>query len=166
MTENGSPPQQGVQPAQAQRPSQGQPGHASLTLVQAASSSSSGPTTQILQLREPEDNRVQWTDDTIDNENMGKMKSNKCCIYRKPRAFGESSSESSYDGNDDDSSNNSEAEAEGAQHSAAQQHDHAPGSTTVNYDRPTFTRTRRTGASDGKSTWSQKAGKTPPKETK
>lgn len=32
---------------------------------------------------------VQWSDDVIDNEHMGKKKSKKCCIYHKPRKFGE-----------------------------------------------------------------------------
>ncbi|GMK55227.1 hypothetical protein CspeluHIS016_0202830 [Cutaneotrichosporon spelunceum] len=38
--------------------------------------------------------RVVWTSDTVDNEGMGKKKSKICCIYHKPRAFDESSSES------------------------------------------------------------------------
>ncbi len=32
---------------------------------------------------------VSWSDDVIDNEHMGKKKSKKCCIYHKPRTFGE-----------------------------------------------------------------------------
>ena len=32
---------------------------------------------------------VRWTDETIDNEHMGKKKSKKCCIYHKPRQFGD-----------------------------------------------------------------------------
>lgn len=32
---------------------------------------------------------VRWSDDVVDNENMGKKKSKKCCIYHKPRTFGE-----------------------------------------------------------------------------
>jgi hypothetical protein len=42
-----------------------------------------------------EDNRttenvsVRWSDDVVDNEHMGKRKSKKCCIYHKPRKFGE-----------------------------------------------------------------------------
>lgn len=32
---------------------------------------------------------VTWSDDVVDNENMGKKKSKKCCIYHKPRTFGE-----------------------------------------------------------------------------
>ncbi|CAN8010345.1 unnamed protein product [Ixodes pacificus] len=38
--------------------------------------------------------RVGWSADTVDNEDMGKRKSKCCCIYEKPRAFGESSSDS------------------------------------------------------------------------
>ncbi|CAN8004111.1 unnamed protein product [Ixodes hexagonus] len=41
--------------------------------------------------------RVGWSADTVDNENMGKRKSKCCCIYEKPRQFGESSSESDDD---------------------------------------------------------------------
>ncbi|ESN96720.1 hypothetical protein HELRODRAFT_163817 [Helobdella robusta] len=38
--------------------------------------------------------RVQWAETTVDNELMNKKKSKCCCIYTKPRAFGESDSES------------------------------------------------------------------------
>lgn len=41
--------------------------------------------------------KVVWTEDTVDNENMNKKKSKCCCIYEKPRRFGESDSESSDD---------------------------------------------------------------------
>lgn len=155
-----------VQQPSAQAPAQQAQASAdrgSLTVTQPASSST-GPPTQVLTLREPEDNRVQWTDDTVDNENMGKQKSNKCCIYKKPRTFGESSSESSYDGNDD-SSDESEVGGPGAQPAGGNQHDHPGASSAVPYDRPTFTRTRRSGASGATSTWSQQA-KTPEKGTK
>ncbi|WVN88412.1 uncharacterized protein L203_103621 [Cryptococcus depauperatus CBS 7841] len=43
------------------------------------------------------DRRVVWSEETIDNEGMGKKKSKVCCIYHKPRAFDESSEESSSD---------------------------------------------------------------------
>ncbi|CAK66349.1 unnamed protein product (macronuclear) [Paramecium tetraurelia] len=29
---------------------------------------------------------VQWTEDTVDNEDLGRLKSNICCIYHKPHA--------------------------------------------------------------------------------
>ncbi|XP_050096607.1 E3 ubiquitin-protein ligase PPP1R11-like [Anopheles aquasalis] len=48
-----------------------------------------------LRLQKPRSERkVQWTNGTVDNEHMNKKKSKCCCIYEKPRAFGESSSES------------------------------------------------------------------------
>ncbi|OCF41879.1 hypothetical protein I317_04289 [Kwoniella heveanensis CBS 569] len=47
--------------------------------------------------------RVVWSEETVDNEGMGKKKSKICCIYHKPRAFDESSSdESSSCGSSDD----------------------------------------------------------------
>ncbi|WVQ99559.1 hypothetical protein IAU59_006695 [Kwoniella sp. CBS 9459] len=39
--------------------------------------------------------RVVWSEETVDNEGMGKKKSKICCIYHKPRAFDESSSDES-----------------------------------------------------------------------
>ncbi|KAG7205584.1 hypothetical protein KM043_007555 [Ampulex compressa] len=51
-----------------------------------------------LRLRKPRSNKkVQWTQGTVDNEHMNKKKSKCCCIYEKPRDFGESSSEDSDD---------------------------------------------------------------------
>jgi len=44
--------------------------------------------------------RVQFTAETVDNEGMGRKSSKVCCIYKKPKQFGESSSES--DSSDDD----------------------------------------------------------------
>lgn len=51
----------------------------------------------ILRLRLPsEDAKVHWNSDVVDNEKMNKKKSNKCCIYHKPRPFDESDSESDH----------------------------------------------------------------------
>ena len=33
---------------------------------------------------------VNWTEETVDNENLGRKKSKCCCIYVKPKAFDES----------------------------------------------------------------------------
>eukprot|EP00055_Hartaetosiga_balthica_P011723 m.54299 g.54299 ORF g.54299 m.54299 type:complete len:152 (-) comp7714_c1_seq1:52-507(-) len=49
---------------------------------------------------------VKWADDTVDNEHMGRKSSKKCCIFHKPKAFGESSSESSSDSDSDSSGGN------------------------------------------------------------
>ncbi|KAI1907203.1 Type 1 phosphatases regulator ypi1 [Ophidiomyces ophidiicola] len=44
---------------------------------------------------------IRWADDVVNNEGQGKKSSKVCCIYHKPRAVGESSSES--DSSDSDS---------------------------------------------------------------
>lgn len=52
--------------------------------------------TVVLKLKKPKsEKKVEWTSETVDNENLGRKKSKCCCVYRKPRAFGESSSEDS-----------------------------------------------------------------------
>ncbi|XP_034277605.1 E3 ubiquitin-protein ligase PPP1R11 isoform X2 [Pantherophis guttatus] len=38
--------------------------------------------------------KVEWSSDTVDNEHLGRRSSKCCCIYEKPRAFNESSTES------------------------------------------------------------------------
>ncbi|CAH8551062.1 unnamed protein product [Schistosoma turkestanicum] len=47
---------------------------------------------------------IQWAEGTVDNEFMGKKKSNCCCIYAKPRKWNESSSSSSSSDYNSDSS--------------------------------------------------------------
>ncbi|KAH9505370.1 hypothetical protein Btru_058531 [Bulinus truncatus] len=61
--------------------------------------------TPVLQLRlqQPKnEHKVKWSTDTVDNEFMGKKKSKCCCIYEKPKVFGESDTSSSSDEDDDD----------------------------------------------------------------
>ncbi|KEP67618.1 UNVERIFIED_CONTAM: protein phosphatase inhibitor protein [Hammondia hammondi] len=58
--------------------------------------------------------RVSWDTAAIDNENMNKKKSKKCCIFHKRRAFGESSSDSDSD---------SASDAEGAHGTCGQNAD-------------------------------------------
>lgn len=70
-----------------------------------ASSSDRSPATLILrarpilpsQRRQP---RVQWQENVIDNEGLGRKKSKVCCIYNKPKAFDESSDESDHSDSD------------------------------------------------------------------
>ncbi|XP_072531985.1 E3 ubiquitin-protein ligase PPP1R11 [Salminus brasiliensis] len=38
--------------------------------------------------------KVEWSSDTVDNEHLGRRSSKCCCVYEKPRQFGESSTES------------------------------------------------------------------------
>jgi len=47
--------------------------------------------------------RIQWAEDVVDNEGMGKKKSKVCCIYHAPRGIDESSDESSSDSSGSDS---------------------------------------------------------------
>lgn len=42
--------------------------------------------------------QVSWTQETVDNEHLGKKKSKCCCVYVKPRSFGESDTESEDEG--------------------------------------------------------------------
>ncbi|EDW76318.1 uncharacterized protein Dwil_GK14722 [Drosophila willistoni] len=54
--------------------------------------------TLLLRLEQPRDERrVVFHAGVIDNEHMNRKKSKCCCIYRKPLAFGESSSEDDED---------------------------------------------------------------------
>lgn len=62
----------------------------------------------VLRLRgahEPRRRRhIQWSEDTVDNEGMGRKSSKVCCIYHPAREFGESSSEDSSSSSDESDS--------------------------------------------------------------
>ncbi|KAM5262723.1 E3 ubiquitin-protein ligase PPP1R11-like [Ctenodactylus gundi] len=67
------------------------------TVTETMVTVTTGPKNQSLTIklwkRKPE-KKMEWTSDTVDNEHMGCRSSKCCCIYEKPRAFGESSTES------------------------------------------------------------------------
>ncbi|KAG6613462.1 uncharacterized protein IUM83_04419 [Phytophthora cinnamomi] len=46
---------------------------------------------------------VTFDESVVDNEHLGRKRSNKCCIFHKKREFGESSSESGEDSDDSSS---------------------------------------------------------------
>lgn len=48
----------------------------------------------MLRLRKKTKKKVQFTNETVDNEDLNRKKSKCCCVYVKPKVFGESSSES------------------------------------------------------------------------
>ncbi|KAK3886740.1 hypothetical protein Pcinc_009118 [Petrolisthes cinctipes] len=50
-----------------------------------------------LKLHKPRQKKVSWTNDTVDNENMGKKKSKCCCVYVKPHEINDSSSDTDDD---------------------------------------------------------------------
>ncbi|EJD07028.1 uncharacterized protein FOMMEDRAFT_76123 [Fomitiporia mediterranea MF3/22] len=57
---------------------------------------------------------VRWDDDVIDNEGMGKKKTKICCIFRKDKPFGESSSSDS-NSSDSDADSDSDSDSGRAQ---------------------------------------------------
>jgi len=49
------------------------------------------PALLVLSLRERP--QITWTEDTVDNEHMGKKSSKRCCIFHKVKKFAESDSD-------------------------------------------------------------------------
>lgn len=73
-------------------------------LLRSSNSSTASTTVQnevkgkvlVLKLKEPKkDNKIQWAEDTIDNENLGRKSSKRCCIFHKRKSFAESDSDES-----------------------------------------------------------------------
>ncbi|KAJ2907157.1 Type 1 phosphatases regulator ypi-1 like protein [Zalerion maritima] len=76
--------------------------------------------------------RVQWADDVVDNEGLGRKKSKVCCIYHRPRAVDESSdsdssSSSSSSSSSDSDSNFDPQDADKAGKSSSRNHRHSKG---------------------------------------
>jgi len=72
---------------------------ASVTKLESQPEASGGRSSPVtLKLRKPKaEKKVSWTTATVDNEHMNKKKSKCCCIYEKPKEFGESDTESDDD---------------------------------------------------------------------
>uniref|UniRef100_A0A5S6QZS5 E3 ubiquitin-protein ligase PPP1R11 n=1 Tax=Trichuris muris TaxID=70415 RepID=A0A5S6QZS5_TRIMR len=51
------------------------------------------PSMRLILRPEPTVRRVTWASGTVDNEHLNRKKSKCCCVYVKPKKFGESSSE-------------------------------------------------------------------------
>ncbi|KAM8793808.1 E3 ubiquitin-protein ligase PPP1R11 [Eudromia elegans] len=68
-------------------------GGGTATVTESATEPEQRSVTLRLRKRPPR-RRVEWSSDTVDNEHLGRRSSKCCCIYEKPRAFGESSTES------------------------------------------------------------------------
>ena len=79
-----------------QQQQQQQSGSSTLTTTQQAP-------VEVFPLRLTQPPRVTWQEGIVDNEHLGRKSSKRCCIFHKPRKFGESSSESESSDNDSDS---------------------------------------------------------------
>lgn len=67
---------------------------------------------------------VQWAEDVVDNEGLGRKSSKVCCIYHRPKAVDESSDESSSDSDSDSGSEQEGAKPSGGKKHACGGHDH------------------------------------------
>jgi len=57
-----------------------------------------------LKLKKPKKShkQVSWDAQTVDNEHLNKKKSKCCCIYKKPKKFGEPDTDESNESGDDE----------------------------------------------------------------
>ena len=88
----------------------------------------------------PDERRVSWDEKVIDNENMGKKSSKGtltimefdtdwwlvCCIYHRPRQFGESSSDESSSSSSDDSDSENDVPSASRRGDLYHNHDDLP----------------------------------------
>ena len=56
---------------------------------------------QVLVLKLKKAPTITWTEDTVDNENLGRKNSKRCCIFHKVKKFDESDSDETDSGDDD-----------------------------------------------------------------
>ncbi|CAG5119631.1 unnamed protein product [Candidula unifasciata] len=88
------------QPSTSRKPENGVTQTIVIDKVEEANGEQSPPVLH-LRLQPPKnESKVKWSTDTVDNECMGKKKSKCCCIYRKPKVFGEADTSSSSDSDD------------------------------------------------------------------
>lgn len=69
------------------------------------------------------DRSVQWAEDVVDNEGLGRKSSKVCCIYHRPKAVDESSDESSSSDSDVSSDDDRDADRKGKNRACG----HGPG---------------------------------------
>ncbi|EKG21413.1 hypothetical protein MPH_01272 [Macrophomina phaseolina MS6] len=121
-------------PVSALRTSEASASNGSIVTTEPAASPLSLPSgTLRLRAQASQRRHIQWAEDVIDNEGMGKKSSKVCCIYHKQREFGESSDESSDDSSSDDDSDsepdNSTARPTNSGRGRAHHHSHAGNSS-------------------------------------
>jgi len=57
-------------------------------------------TLRLVPQRRKKKKAVQWAEEVVDNENMGKKSSKKCCIFHKQRKFGDWDTDEDSDAED------------------------------------------------------------------
>lgn len=62
--------------------------------------------------------KITWTEDTVDNEHLGRKSSKRCCIFHKVRKFAESDSDETS--SDEEGKNASPGEGDGEGKSAGE----------------------------------------------
>jgi len=83
--------------------------------------------TLVLRAEPAEERHIQWAEDVVDNEGMGRKSSKVCCIYHKPRTVDESSddsSDSSSSDSDSDSGDDGGARPIGGNRNRGRPHNH------------------------------------------
>lgn len=79
--------------------------------------------------------QIQWADDVVDNEHLGRKKSKICCIYHRPRMPGDDSSSDSSSDSDTDSDDSQRGR--GRKHDpSCKHHDHSHGPSGSNKRNP------------------------------
>jgi len=75
------------------------PGPSTSTGPASSHTGSSAPDRVTLRLvpRRPQRKGVRWTNETVDNEGLGRKSSKKCCIFHKRRQFGDWSDDEDSD---------------------------------------------------------------------
>ena len=59
----------------------------------AATAETATDSAPVLVLKLQQAPKITWTEDTVDNENLGRKSSKRCCIFHKIKKFGESDSD-------------------------------------------------------------------------
>ncbi len=80
-------------------------------IVQVSEAASEAPTL-VLQVQ-PRPN-IRWTDDTVDNEHLGRRSSKRCCIFHKIKKFGDSDSDETSSDEDKGDAHSGESNEGGA----------------------------------------------------
>jgi protein phosphatase 1 regulatory subunit 11 len=71
-----------------------------MTATATATATVTAPPVLVLKLKQTP--KITWTEDTVDNEGLGRKSSKRCCIFHKVKKFDESDSDESVEEKDGD----------------------------------------------------------------